>query len=165
MKYFFIIIFILIYFSFGLKLGYTATSPWYTHITYSFQHASIMHLLINSFAFWTLYRVLERYIVSWHIAIIALFAAVSMSFFTEYSIVVVGASGMIYAMMGMYFFLVSIHKIHFKDKTTLIVSVISVITFLIISFLKHNTAGMLHLLCLLFGYFITVFYWLLNKKL
>lgn len=165
MKYIFILTFFLVYAFLGLKLGYTATSPWYTHITYSFQHASIMHLLINSFAFWTLYRVLERYISSWHIAIIALFTAISMSFFASYIIVVVGASGMIYTMMGMYFFLVSIHKIHFKDKTTLIVSIISVITFLIISFLKHNSAGMLHLLCLSFGYFITVFYWLLNKNL
>lgn len=166
MKYLFILTFIIIYAFFGLNLGYTETFPVWKHITYSFQHDGFFHLLVNSITFFLLFRVLQKHMLSSHIALIALFVAFSMSFFCLYSRVVVGSSGLIYAMIGIFFFLVTIRKIKFKNQIALVTSIVSVITFLVISFFRVNSAGMLHLLCLVFGYLISIFYYLIfNSKL
>lgn len=151
MKYLFLLSFLLVYCFFGLELGYTATSPAWKHVTYIFQHASVIHLLMNSFAFWTLSVALYRFVPEYKVYAISITVAVLASFVCTYSKVVVGASGMIYAMLGMYFFLVAVGKIRFKNKIALVVSILSVIIFLTISFLKQNSAGMLHLLCLCGG--------------
>lgn len=166
MKYLFIFTFIIIYAFFGLNVGYTATIPIWKHITYSFQHDGFFHLLVNSITFFLLFRVLQKHMISFHILLIILFVAFSMSFFCIYSRVVVGSSGMIYAMMGIFFFLVTIRKIIFKNPLALITSIVSVITFLVISFFRVNSAGMLHLLCLVSGYIVSIFYYLIfNSKL
>lgn len=163
MKYLFILSFILTYLFLGLELGYTATSSWSTHITYSFQHAGLMHLLLNCISFFFLFRVLEKYIASWHIAVIALSIAFAVSFLCIYSRVVVGASAMIYAMIGIYFFLVFIGKIDIKNKIQLFTGIAFIILSIIISFFKPNSAGLLHLLCLISGCIISSIYYLLNK--
>lgn len=165
MKYLFILTFFITYIFFGLELGFTGPTPIWKHVTYMFQHGSIWHLLINSFSFFLMFRLLQRYIKSGHITVMILTAAFSMSFLCTYTRVVVGASGMVYAMLGMYFYLVSIRFIRFKNKMSLVLSVISVLTFLTISFFKHNSAGMLHLSCLLSGFTILAFYRIFTNNL
>jgi membrane associated rhomboid family serine protease len=155
MKNIFLIAFIVIYLCFGLELGYTASSPWYTHVTYIFQHANFMHLALNSISFFLLFKVLEKFFSSWNIIIVSLISAFAMSFFCMYDQPVVGASGMIYTMLGMYFFLICHKQIRFKDKATLYVFIFSVTTFLVISFFKPNSAGLLHFLCFLSGFIIS----------
>jgi len=164
MKYFILLSFFLVYCFFGLELGYSATLPVWKHITYMFQHASLMHLLINSFSFFVFFSALIRHYPPWRIALLSFSVGFAASFFCTYSQVVVGASGVIYAMIGMYFFLVTIGRVRFQNKTSLIVSIVSVLTFLTISFLKHNSAGMLHLLCLLSGYLGSFLLSLLSPK-
>lgn len=162
MKYLFIITFLLVYIFFGLELGYTATSAKWTHITYIFQHASVMHLLINSFAFWSLSVALYRHVPEYVITIISVSVAFFISFLCIYPKVVVGASGMIYAMLGIYFFLVCVRKIRYRNKFSLFVAIVSVVTFLAISFVKHNSAGMLHLQCLIFGFYMYALFYKLS---
>lgn len=151
MKHIFILSFLLIYTFFGTELGYTATLPIWKHITYMFQHGSIAHLCINSLSFYMLFTALQRYISPYKIAFMAISIAFTMSFLTHYSKVVVGSSGMIYAMLGIYLFLVSIGKIKYRSTAALIIGLLTIATSLIISFLQHNSAGMLHLLCLTSG--------------
>ena len=53
MKYIFVLTFFIVFFTFDKSIGYTNTSPIWTHFTYMFQHANIIHLGINSLAFIT----------------------------------------------------------------------------------------------------------------
>ena len=184
MKHLIILTFIIVFIFFGHNLGYDANSPWWTHITYNFQHANIMHLLLNSVSFFYIFRALEQAIKPrsrWRkfatCALLPLLIATIASFFTPYppqwlttplspwwgepegglgrvgeGLPVVGASGIIYAMLGMYFALIATKRIRFKDVTALIVLITSVSIFLIISLFKENSAGMLHLLCLILGF-------------
>ena len=153
MKLLFILLFILVYLIFGLEIGYTTTSPWYTHITYMFQHGSWWHLVLNSIAFYSLYLALERI---YRPSVIALFAVTSAFVCSwlcmRYTQPVVGASGMIYAMIGMYLYLVSIGIYKYKNRRTLIFSLLVIVASLISSFFHRNSAGLLHLLCLCSGF-------------
>lgn len=145
-----------VYLFFGLELGYTATSPWWTHVTYMFQHSGWLHLLLNAVAFYSLFGLLQRFFRPWLIVSVMFASAFGWSFVCVYPLPVVGSSGLVYAMLGMYFMLVSVGKIRYRNRFDLHLAIVSVATFLLISFLKHNSAGLLHLLCLISGY-VTAF--------
>lgn len=155
MKYLFIFAFVGVYYFFGLELGYTVTSPWWTHVTYMFQHANVWHLLLNSFSWWVLFKALERFYRPWVIAAGAMLVAVVASWLCVYSVPTVGASGMIYALMGAFLMLVATGKLVYRRRADLILLIVSVVTFLVIGFIKHNSAGLLHLLCLVAGFGFT----------
>lgn len=152
MKHLLILIFILVFIFFGHELGYNASSPWWTHITYNFQHADWLHLIFNSVSFFYIFRALERFIRPRLIITVSLLAAFTASLFCIYDVPTVGASGMVYAMVGMYFALVSAKRVRYKDKTRLYIFIACVALFLTVSFIKQNSAGMLHLLSLIFGF-------------
>ncbi len=162
MKHLIIFIFILVFILFGHELGYDDILPVWKHVTYNFQHADFWHLTLNSISFFYMFRVLERHIRPVNVFLISLIIAFFMSFFCIYDQVVVGASGMIYAQIGMYFALVARRKIRYKDKTPLYIFLGSVAVFLALSFIKGNSAGLLHLLCLISGF---VSQYLLSLKL
>jgi membrane associated rhomboid family serine protease len=154
MKLLFILSFITVYAFFGIELGYAASSPWHTHITYMFQHAGVMHLLFNSLSFWMFFRALQRRFSRVGIITVSMLAAFLMSFFCYYDKPVVGASGMIYAMTGMYLHLILTHmyKSRFREPMVLYLFVASLIIALGTSFSSPNSAAMLHLLCLIAGF-------------
>ena len=163
MKYFFILAFVGVYCFFGLELGYTAASPWWTHLTYSFQHGSWLHLAINALGFVGLYGALVQFIKPIRLLLMAYAVAVAASFVCTYTLPVVGASAVIYAMLGMYLSLLLFRRIHYRRRGDLWLFLLSVVSFLVISFVKHNTAGMLHLVCLLSGAAIGTFYFKILK--
>jgi membrane associated rhomboid family serine protease len=152
MKYLPVIVFVIIYVSFGLELGFTSAGPVWKHFTYSFQHGSIMHLVLNCISWLALFGALERFYRPRTILLVAVAVAVAISFMVSYSIPVVGASGMIYCMIGMYMCLIVRKRVHFASKINLIMFFVSVFTFLAISFFKANSAGLLHLYCLVGGF-------------
>jgi membrane associated rhomboid family serine protease len=164
MKYLFILSFALVYIFFGLNIGYTATSPTWTHITYMFQHAGIFHLAINSFSFFIFFKILERFIAPVKIAVLVVLVAFFVSFACSYSQVVVGASGMIYTMLGAYLFLLFTGKMKFRNKYAIYVFLLSTLTFITLGFVRHNSAGELHLLCLCSGSIISGIYGLIYFK-
>ncbi len=156
MKYLFPVIFLLVFLIFGLELGYTATSPWWTRVTYIFQHANLMHLLVNSVSFFFLFRALESMLRPRRITSTALTAAVAAAFLCVYDKPVVGASGMVYAMVGIYVALVVQYwngKFrHPKTRYQVTVFLIAVTIALVVSFFKENTAGLLHLVSMVLGF-------------
>lgn len=165
-------IFLLVYIFFGLELGYTLPLPHeamtgvelppphegragvglgWQHFTYSFQHASFMHLLLNSISFFFFYRILRRYYSGMYIIGIAYAIAVFASFFIYYHKPVVGASAMIYAMIGMWVFVgLSLPTLPMRawkgwGRAILSSPFWGVGGLLTISFFKPNSAAMLHL--------------------
>jgi len=102
------------------RFGYTHTSQLYTHITYIFAHANILHLAGNIFAFYLTWQILLRLNITKESVITAFFAAIIASFISinsQFSFPLsrgqgdviysqltntptVGASGLIYAMIA-----------------------------------------------------------------
>lgn len=151
MRKLFIIIFIAVFVMFDNSIGYTDTLPIWKHFTYVFQHAGFAHLIMNSVSFYFLWNALDFYYSKYVIIAIAYLSAVIMSFFTAYSLPVVGASGMIYAMLGMFSFLIIKGRLSFENYSGQLIYWLSLAVFLGISFIRPNQAGLLHLLCLLSG--------------
>jgi membrane associated rhomboid family serine protease len=81
-------------------LGYRNGSPLWTHITYILIHASPWHLAVNSLAFTSAWRILSRLNILPRTLTLSLAAAVAASFAAQYDIPTVGASGLIFAMLG-----------------------------------------------------------------
>lgn len=126
--------------------GYTETSPFYTHFTYILAHANPVHLFINMFVFWKVYdRVgIEGFIAGLMAGILASFIA--------YSKETVGASGLIFGMMG---FMYVVRTISFKNY--LIVAFWITVGSLI-GLLSQNVNIMLHLVALFIGVVIGFVY-------
>ncbi|MDR2917853.1 MAG: rhomboid family intramembrane serine protease [Tannerella sp.] len=103
MKYTLPLIWIIFFIIFDNKeLGYSNTSPIYTHITYIFAHAGLMHLLLNSLSFIYVYQGLKHYNLTRQSLIISFVIGIAASFLSAYDTPTVGASGMIFAMLGCY---------------------------------------------------------------
>lgn len=146
MQYLIVIIFIATYLLSDLSVGYYELSPLYTHFTYMFQHAGWMHLILNSLAFIGLYRALSKELKFVLLRII-LIAFVG-SFMSVYLVPTVGASGMIYAMLGMCLGLQFTGRWKLKNLKFVLFSIAFM---LLISFFKHTSNFGLHVWCLVFG--------------
>ena len=153
MSYLFIAILIAVYFIFDTSLGYSLTSPVYTHFTYVFQHAGLLHLVANSISFLSFYNLLHRVCNAFYYPYLI---AVLSSFFSEYDKVTVGASGMIYAMIGMtigYAFKGEKLKITSKKKFALMILLILVS--LLIGFFNGSN-NVVHIISLILGIIVVL---------
>ena len=147
-KYILSFIFILVYIFFGHEIGFVTNSPWWTHFTYSFQHASILHLVINTLVFINVFRVMEKFL-SWKVLLPAIyFIASCASFASVQSIPTVGASGMIYAMFGMMSFIVLFNSSSWRQKR---VFFLSIAFMLLVSFFNKGSNFEVHVLSFLIG--------------
>ena len=163
MKYLFALIFILVFIFFDNSIGYTNTSPTYTHLTYMFQHSNIIHLIINSFAFIGMFRVMERFVNKWTLPALIILTAFASSFLSMYDIPTVGASGMIYAMIGMFFGLIISGEAPIKiDKKKMSMFIFMVLFSLIISFFKQNSNFVLHIYCMIIGAYFQANYMIIE---
>lgn len=156
MKYLFVLIFIVVFILFGLDLGYTTTSPLYTHITYAFQHAGIMHLIINSLAFISMFRQVEKYLNKYLLSTLIILCAFISSFWAMYQIPTVGASSMVYAMLGIYLGLIAFSdKIKIADTRKFLLYIFCIIIVLSVSYLKHNSNFWVHIYSLIIGFIMS----------
>lgn len=155
MRKLFLTSFLVVFLAFGNDIGYTSTFPIWKHFTYVFQHANLLHLIINSFSFYMLFGMLQRFIRPSIIVAVGYGSAVAMSFLATYTLPVVGASGMIYAMLGIDIYLIKTKRVVFRDKHLLYTFFGSISLFLIISLIKPDQAGMLHLLCLFCAFIVS----------
>lgn len=151
-KYLFVFIFIFVFAWFDKSLGYSTTSSVYTHFTYMFQHAGVIHLTVNSLTFIGMFRSVEKYINKYILSITIISISVASSFLSIYDMPTVGASSMIYAMIGIYIPIIILYDkaiIINKKKYTMFIFFIFIS--LIISYLKNNSNFWLHVYSLLIG--------------
>ncbi|MBK5195731.1 MAG: rhomboid family intramembrane serine protease [Proteiniphilum sp.] len=158
LKYFISLIFIIIYIFFGNEIGFSETSPAWTHFTFSFQHAGLIHLIINTLVFITASRTMEKF-VSWKTLFPVIYmCAVIASFMAERSLPTVGASGMIYALFGMEVVIVLFNRSTVRQKALFFFAVFVMLLF---SFLSTSSNFMIHVLSFCFGF---IFYAVKRKR-
>ncbi len=139
---------------FDITIGYTNTSPIYTHITYIFQHASILHLTLNSLAFISVYTSLERLVNKYVFVGLSFASSIIASFMAMYNTPTVGASSMIYAMIGIYVYLIfTSNKMKMADTIKYLPFMICIVFSLAISYFKENSNFLLHIYSLAIGVF------------
>lgn len=154
MRYLFLLTFVFVFIFFDISIGYTHSSPLYTHLTYMFQHAGIMHLTVNTISFMAMFRVVQKCIASPVLTAIILLAAFACSFLAACSIPTVGASPMVYTMVGLVIGFVATRRLRFGNKSALRIFLLSIFLSLSVSALKHNSNFALHLYALAFGLLI-----------
>lgn len=156
MKYLFVIVFIVTHCLFGLELGYTTNSPLYTHFTYMFQHASVVHLVLNSIAFISMFHILQRLIKRWYIVVSMVLCGFVASFLSVKAIPTVGASAMVYAMIGTYVGLTLLSpQIKIADTRKYLLFISCVGLGLLASLLNVNSNFLVHLYSLILGVVIS----------
>lgn len=157
-KYILSLIFIVVYLLFGNEIGFATNSPIWTHFTYSLQHASILHLVINTLVFINVFREMEHF-ASWRELLPTIYVcAVAASFMAVQDVPTVGASGMIYALFGMMSVIVAFNKSTLKQKLTFFCSIGIM---LLVSHFNSNSNFMVHLLSFCAGIVV----WILRGKL
>ena len=82
------------------QVGYSDTSPLYTHVTYTFAHANLLHLTTNLIAFYFVFNLLHSLNIVKAALVFSFVSAVAASFVYPTPTPTVGASGVIYAMMA-----------------------------------------------------------------
>lgn len=145
---------VLSYFTFGdnIEHGVTKNSALYTHIAYIFVHANLFHLCTNVFSLLFTLRLLKKmanikFYVSLTIGLISAFAS---SFILMQEIPTVGASGVVYALLGMYCYL------RFDMLALRLLAMLVGIN--VFQFIFGNINVYIHLFSLIFG-FIGVAIW------
>lgn len=155
-KYLFILIFILVYILFGTELGYTNTSPIYTHFTYIFQHASVTHLIVNSISFIVVFTMLDKLTERKMFLPASFTIGVLVSFLAMYDIPTVGVSAVIYVMIGLYIGVTLFYKdIKITDTRKYLLRIVVITIGLTISMIRTNSNFYIHIYSLVFG-FITI---------
>lgn len=148
MKYLIVLIFISVYSFCGLELGFSASSPVWTHFTYIFQHAGMMHLIINSLAFISVYRSVQSLGNTRPALPLAFLIACGISFVTVRELPTVGASGLVYALLGIYTGLTLCREdIRIISRNRYLVFLFCILLGLTISYFKHNSNFLLHAGC------------------
>lgn len=148
LKYVIAAIFVAVYFVMGRELGFTSISPFYTHLTFSFQHGSIIHLALNTLVFISTFRVMERFIRPFVLFLVIYIIAVLASFSSVTNIPTVGSSGMIYAMFGMETVIVIYNKATGKQKRLFF---FGIIVMLAASFFNAGSSFIVHITSYTFG--------------
>lgn len=138
--------------------GYSDASPLWAHFIYMFPHSGLIHLLINSIAYFSLFKFLQQIYNKWFLLIIPYATAIIMSFFASYSLPTIGASGMVYAMLGFYIATVINGRITFVERWHFWIFVVGLILGFTVSFFKESSNTLLHILCFISGVIIILGY-------
>lgn len=159
MKYVVVMIFILGTLILDSSFGYSLTSTWWTHLTYIFVHQNFIHLLMNSIGFLVLFDLLQKIFNKWTLLCAVFLIAFIASFFANYPLPTIGASGVVYALIGAMIDLVLAGKIKHKNRLNLFVFVFALLLSIMISFFKGTSNVLLHITCLWMG---SVYGWAYN---
>lgn len=148
LKYFIAFAFLVVYIVYGRELGFTTCSPLWTHLTYSFQHGSILHLIINTLVFISVFRVMEKFIRPLLLFVIIYTISTVVSFAAMEATPTVGSSGMIYAMLGMETVIVIFNSATAKQKRLFF---FSIALMLCMSLVNGGSSFMVHIASFTFG--------------
>lgn len=153
MKYIFVIVFALVYLFADNSLGFCTGSALYTHVTFIFQHAGIIHLLINSLSFFLVYTTMRNIMSAYIFVPVALISTFVSSFVSIEIIPTIGASGMIYAMIGIYICATLLNDtIKITDTRRYLLFLFIIALSLIVSIINPTSNFFLHAYSLLFGF-------------
>jgi len=124
-----------------IPLGFTSTSPWWTHITYNFAHANVFHLILNMIVFVKLYD-----IVDWKVLFLGVLISTVVSFvpFLAHGYTV-GFSGVLFAMLG---FVYVYKKISWRSY---LINAAWIVVGSAIGLCTQNVNVWLHIACLFSG--------------
>jgi membrane associated rhomboid family serine protease len=142
-----------------LSAGYSTSSAVWTHFTYPFQHAGIIHLAINSIALIGMIRAFRKSGVQQHVVFLMAYAVAVSASFIPVCISdrpTVGASGAVYALCGMYIAKAVSCRIgrKIKQQGNLRYFLAMLAVTLTVSFFRVNSAFFLHLFSLFIGIII-----------
>lgn len=155
MQYIIILIWIIVFVLTPQDCGYYTGGPAIAHLYYQFDHASILHLLFNSITFLALFRTLAKVFSPFRVLLAVYLSSVLASCMAPYPIPCVGASGINYALMGIYLDLMASRRLYIspdkKTRKAFWLFLVMVCTGLSFSAAKENSAFLLHLLCLIMG--------------
>ncbi|MBV5282164.1 MAG: rhomboid family intramembrane serine protease [Paludibacter sp.] len=107
-------------------------------------HRNLYHLFMNMLVYYQLYNVVGKKVGSDAAFVIPFFISFVASFMCEYSLPTIGASGLVYTLMGMFFILYRL-----ETKTYIFNAVILSISGTVGYFTHVNVK--LHLICFVFG--------------
>lgn len=157
MRYVIPFIFISVHLLFDIDLGYSTSSKLYTHFTYQFQHTGWIHLLINTIAYASIYKVLVK-AMPWHLLITYSYSiSVVASFLSMYNTPTVGASGIIYAMIGMFLSISLIgKKLKVVNHRKFLLFILCVAISLITSEFRESVNNACHIFSIFFGLIIGI---------
>lgn len=133
-------------------LAHAPNSEFYTYITYIFMHGNVWHLAVNMLAFNALWRLLKQIIRPAELMGVVMTSAVVGALLVPYNVPVMGASAVIYTLLGIWARLILAGRIAFTSKFDLHMAVVSVVAFSLVGIFKANTAGALHTVGLLVGF-------------
>lgn len=167
MLYLLLIVVWLINLIFNIELGYRELFPLWKHLTYSLAHANVVHLLLNTVALFFVLRSLRPALPS-RISITVMYvSAVVASFFVYYDgKLIVGASGMVYAGLGVLHYAILQRKLVFNTRTDKHVFYVSLVLAIVLGFAIPNIAGLLHLASFVVSFFICLLFrqYIFNNK-
>lgn len=150
MEYVIVTVLILSYI-FGDNTGYSLSSSFGSHFIYQFSHASWLHLLLNSYAIFSLVRILKQVVSKYFLLISSYYISSLASFWAVYEKPTVGASGIAYYLLGVFIGELIAKKISFREQQYQVIFYSGVVLGLLISFFSENSNTLLHFLCLISG--------------
>ena len=156
-KYIIVAIFVVVYIVWGRELGFTIQSPLWTHLTFSFQHASIIHLTLNSLVFISAFRVMEKFMRPFSLLCVISLIAFTSSFASMADIPTVGSSGMIYAIFGMETVIVIYNNASLKQKRLFF---FAISLMLVVSLFNAGSSFMVHASSFILG----ALYWMIKRE-
>lgn len=157
MNYIISIIFIIVFILFGTNIGYSTTSPAWTRFTYMFQHSGVIHLACNTFVFISFFKILVKIFPIIKLIVYTYLAGILASIGTAYPVVTVGASGMIYGMIGLYMSAIFISKkLTIIDKKKFITWFCIIIIATMATLFQKNINGVNHVHGLISGILIGI---------
>lgn len=139
-------------------LGRSSTSPLYTCYTYMIVHKSVLHLIVNSTSYFFVSRMVGRLYERPAIPLFfAMSAAVIAAYFAAYEKPTIGASGLVYGYIGIFYALVVAHpKVKIVRWSKFYTFVACTITALTASAINSTSNFMLHLIALISGFLLMV---------
>ena len=152
MRYFFVSTIVCSFFLFNQNaLAFASGNPAYTAITYWMAHGSMLHLAVNVIGLFGFWGLLQKLMPPHEIAMVAVASSTLGALLVRYDMPLMGASAMLYTLLGLWAQFVFIKRIRFKNSFDMWLAIGSVATFSIIGLLKANIAGALHLVCMAMG--------------
>lgn len=139
-----LMVYILSFFIDIKQAGYSLTSEFWTRFTYMFAHAGIFHLAINLLTIDILLHNLKRITNINILLCIAMIGAFLATFGSEMPLPTIGASGILYFLLGYYFAR--------KWSSRLIIAALVIFTGNILSFHLYNANLFVHLLSIMYGF-------------